>query len=241
MVDQTWREPINKIVISRWLLELGDSIGARNLTHIPIAIDHRLYRVTKPILKRSRQVAMALSWVQIKGSEDGIKALEIAKRSFPDLRVVIFSNSRRPPWVPSWMSYSQNPDQKRIVDEFYNGSSIVLSPSLTEGFGLTPAEGAACGCAIVATDIGGHREYLHHGVTGLLSPAQDPDALAANLCLLLGNDDLRIRLAQSANNFIKQFTWERSTDLLQDFIIRAVERKPVSRPAASVVQGLSPA
>jgi glycosyltransferase involved in cell wall biosynthesis len=240
MVDQTWREPVNKIVISRWLLELGDSIGANNLTHIPIAIDHRLYRVTKPVSQRPRQVVMALSWVRIKGSEDGIRALEIAKRSFPDLRVVLFSNSRRPPWVPQWMSFSQNPDQRRIVDEFYNGSSILLSPSLTEGFPLPPAEAAACGCAIVATDIGGHREYVQHNVTGLLSPPQDPDALARNLCLLLADDDLRIRLAQSANNFIEQFNWERSADLFEEFIMRTASRRPTGNLLASPIE-VSPA
>jgi glycosyltransferase involved in cell wall biosynthesis len=222
IVDQTWREPINKIVISRWLLELGQSIGAGNLTHIPIAIDHSTYKVLQPIASRRRQVVMALSWVSIKGSQDGIQALEIAKRSFPDLRIALFGNSRRPPWVPRWMNYSQNPEQDRIVKEFYNGSSILLSPSWTEGFPLPPAEAAACGCAIVATDIGGHREYIKDEVTGLLSPAKDPEALARNLCRVLGDDDLRIRLAQAAHSYINQFTWERSADLMEAFIIQAV-------------------
>jgi glycosyltransferase involved in cell wall biosynthesis len=232
VVDQTWREPINKVVISRWLLDVGRSIGASNLTHIPIAIDHRFYKVLQPIEKRPRQVVMALSWVGIKGSQDGIKALEIAKRNFPDLSIVLFGNSRRPPWVPDWMNYSQNPEQERIVNNFYNGSSIVLSPSLAEGFGLPPAEGAACGCSIVATDIGGHREYLEDGVTGLLSPPQDPNALARNLCILLGNDALRIRLAQAANTCIKQFTWERSADLMEAFITQVVGRTAVPQHSA---------
>jgi glycosyltransferase involved in cell wall biosynthesis len=236
LVDQTWRAPINKVVISRWLLELGNSIGASNLTYIPIAINHGLYRVFRPIQERPRQVVMALSWVAIKGSKDGITALEIAKRNFPDLRVVLFGNSRRPPWVPQWMSYSQNPEQERIINDFYNGSSIILSPSLTEGFPLPPAEAAACGCAIVATDIKGHREYVQHNVTGLLSPPQDPEALARNLCLLLGNDDRRIRLAHSANTLIKEFTWERSADRMEDFIIRTARRRPRGHGFVSPVE-----
>jgi glycosyltransferase involved in cell wall biosynthesis len=236
LVDQTWLAPINKVVISRWLLELGDSIGASNLTYIPIAINHSLYRVLRPIQERPRQVVMALSWVAIKGSKDGITALEIAKRNFPDLRVALFGNSRRPPWVPPWMSYSQNPEQERIINDFYNGSSIILSPSLTEGFPLPPAEGAASGCAIVATDIKGHREYVQHNVTGLLSPPQDPEALARNLCLLLANDDLRIRLAHSANDLIKEFTWERSADLMEEFIIRAARRRPRANGLVSPVE-----
>lgn len=236
LVNQTWLAPINKVVVSRWLLELGNTIGASNLTYIPIAIDHSLYRVLRPIPTRPRQVVMALSWVGIKGSKDGVAALQIAKQNFPDLRVVLFGNSRRPPWVPSWMRYFRNPEQKRIVNDFYNGSSIVLSPSLSEGFGLPPAEGAACGCAIVATDIQGHREYVQDNLTGLLSPPQDPKALARNLCLLLGNDERRIRLAQSANEVVKRFSWDRSADLMEDFILRAGRRQPLDPGFSSAVQ-----
>jgi glycosyltransferase involved in cell wall biosynthesis len=138
------------------------------------------------------------------------------------------------------MTYEQDPPQDHIVEQLYNGSSIMLSPSQAEGFPLPPAEGAACGCAVVATDIGGHREYLESGVTGLLSAPEDPKALADNLCALLGDDELRVRLAQSVNQFIRQFTWERSTVLMEDFIINAVTRKTVARSSASAVE-VSPA
>jgi len=80
-------------------------------------------------------------------------------------------------------------------------------------------EAAACGCAIVATDIGGIRDYIQNGITGLLSPPKAPEALAKNLCLLLGNDELRIRLALAANASIRRFNWEQSTDQLEKFMM----------------------
>jgi len=183
---------------------------------------------------------MMCSHVAFKGSKDGIAALQLARKEFPDLLVVLFGNGYRPPWVPEWMSFTQDPPQQDLVEQFYNGSSIMLSPSLAEGFPLPPAEGAACGCAVVATDIGGHREYIENGVTGLLSPPRDATALARNLCMLLADDNLRIRLAQTANESIKRFTWERSTDLLEAFVSQAVDRRPeLVRPTSSVV--VSPA
>jgi O-antigen/teichoic acid export membrane protein/glycosyltransferase involved in cell wall biosynthesis len=224
-VDRTWLSRTNKIVVARWLFDLGNSLGASNLTYIPNAVDHAHYRVLRPIANRPRQVVMPLSWVSIKGSQDGIKALEIARTNFPDLKVVLFSSSHRPRWVPGWMTYYKNLEQKSIVESCYNTSSIILSPSLSEGFPLPPAEGAACGCAIVATDIGGHREYVEHGVTGLLSPPGDPQALAKNLCSLLADDDLRIRLASAAGERIRTFTWEGSASLLEELIASTVERK----------------
>jgi glycosyltransferase involved in cell wall biosynthesis len=240
LVDETWRMPLRKIVIAQWLLDLGKTLGAHSMTYIPNGIDHKRYRLTQSIEGRPRQVVMMCSHVGFKRSRDGIAALQVAKSQFPDLRVVLFGNSYRPSWVPEWMTYEQDPPQDHIVEQLYNGSSIMLSPSQAEGFPLPPAEGAACGCAVVATDIGGHREYLESGVTGLLSAPEDPKALADNLCALLGDDELRVRLAQSVNQFIKQFTWERSTDLMEDFVINAVTRKTVARSSASAVE-VSPA
>ena len=232
--------PLRKVVVSRWLLDVGKALTGHSLTYVPNGVDHERYRITQPIKQRGRQVVMMCSPVEFKGSKDGIAALQIAKREFPDLRVVLFGNSRRPSWVPRWMTYEYDPPQDRIVEEFYNRSSIVVSSSVSEGFALPPAEGAACGCAIAATDSGGIRDFAEHGVTALLSPPRDPEALARNICLLLGNDDLRIRLAHSANDFIKQFNWERSADLLEEFISRGAQRKPLGQPLSSHIE-VSPA
>jgi glycosyltransferase involved in cell wall biosynthesis len=240
LVDETWRMPLRKIVISQWLLEIGRALGSQPLTYIPNGIDHKQYRLTQPIEGRLRQIVMMCSPVEFKASKDGIAALQIAKKEYPNLRVVLFGNSRRPSWIPQWMTFEQDPPQQRIVEEFYNGSSIVVSSSIAEGFALPPAEGAACGCAIAATDSGGIRDFAEHGVTALLSPPKRPEALARNICLLLGNDDLRIRLARSANDFIKQFTWERSADLLEEFIVRAAQRAPLGHPSSSSIE-VSPA
>jgi L-malate glycosyltransferase len=227
LVDDTWRAPLHKIVISRWLLEIGDSLGASGLTYIPNAINFDWYRLIRPIEGRPRQVVMVCSGVEFKRGMDGIRAIEIAKNEFPDLNVVLFGNGRRPSWIPGWMSYFRDPAQRRIIEDFYNNSSIVLSSSLTEGFALPPAEGAACGCAIIATDSGGIRDFVESGVTGLLSAPQDPRALAENLCALLRNDDLRIRLAYAANRRIARFTWEKSAALMEDFLARVSHRGPV--------------
>jgi glycosyltransferase involved in cell wall biosynthesis len=218
LVDSTWRAPLRKVVIARWLLELGHTLGCGDLTYIPNAVDHWHYRITRPIDHRLQQVAMVFSLVPLKGARDGIRALEIAKEKFPGLRVSLFGDSRRASWIPKWMTYEENPPQDRIVQKFYNDSSIFLSPSWMEGFSLPPAEAAACGCAIVATDTGGIREYVQNGITGLLSPPHDPEALAKGLCLLLGNDELRVRFARAANSSVRRLNWEQSTDQLEKFM-----------------------
>jgi len=218
LVDATWRAPLHKVVVARWLRELGEELGCRDMAYIPNAINHEIYRLTRPIEARPRQVAMMFSREQIKGSADGIRALEIVKRRFPHLKAVFFSTSRAHPSIPGWVQYYRNPPQDFIRREIFSGSSIFLCPSLSEGWGLPPAEAAACGCAIVSTDNGGVREFIQHGVTGLLSRPGNPKSLAENLCLLLENESLRVQLARACSSFVSGLSWERSADLLEDFI-----------------------
>lgn len=218
LVDATWRTPLHKIVIAKWLLELGNELGAQDMTYVPNAVDHDRFRLHRPIEGRPRQVAMLFSAAQAKGSSDGIEALKMAKKLFPDLRVVLFGTPRRAAWIPEWVYYHRSPAQDFLVSKIYNGSSTFLSPSRAEGWPLPPSEAMACGCAVVATDIGGHQDYIRNGVTGLLSPSNNPKALAANLCLLLGDEGMRVRLAETGNMLIRQFSWQRNTVLLEQAI-----------------------
>jgi L-malate glycosyltransferase len=221
LVDETWRSSLHKVVVSKWLHGLGKDLGSDGLTYIPNGIDLNRYRLTRPMDRKPR-VAMMFSKVPFKGGADGIKALEIARKKHPNLRAVFFGVSRFRPSIPSWIEYHANPAQDFIVNEIYNGSSMFLCPSLSEGFALPPAEAAACGCAVVSTDCGGIRDFIENGVTGLLSPPQDPEALAANLCLLLENESLRVELANAGNCSVSRLDWERSTDLMEEFLNRVV-------------------
>jgi len=222
-VEATWRAPLHRIVISKWLMEKGQQLGCEPLEYIPNAIDHEQYRLKRTIEDRRRRVAMLFSTSPIKGSKDGIRALSLAREKLPDLQVVFFGTSRAPSWLPKWAEYHRNPPQEFIIDEIYNRSSIFLSPSWSEGFALPPAEAAACGCAIVATDSGGVRDFLQDEVTGLLSEPKNAAALGANLIRLLKNETLRVRLAKTANSFIKNLDWNRSTDQLEAFILNAMK------------------
>ncbi|MCK4793248.1 MAG: glycosyltransferase family 4 protein, partial [Desulfobacteraceae bacterium] len=184
----------------------------------PNGIDHTKYRLLQPIENRPPRIAMLYHIIDWKGSEDGIKALELARDKFPKLQAALFSRLARPKGLPEWIEYHCDPPQEDLVGRIYNGSSMYLCPSWREGWHLPPAEAMACGCAVVSTDIGGVRDYAEHGVTALLSPPRNPEALAQNILRLLEDDELRIRLAKAGHERIQEFTWERSTDLLEQFL-----------------------
>lgn len=222
-VHATWRAPLAKIVIAQWLYEQGLKLGvpADHMMYVPLGLDHSKYRIIHPIDKRPPRIAMLYHYLAVKGAEDGIKALELARGRLPAMQAVLFGVVRRPRSLPSWIDYCPLPSQEELVNDIYNGSSVYLCPSWSEGWHLPPAEAMACGCAVVSTDIGGVRDYAEHGVTALLSPPKDPDKLADNICRLLEDSELRIKLANAGNKLIQTFTWDRSTNLFEQAILSA--------------------
>lgn len=87
---------------------------------------------------------------------------------------------------------------------------IVCLPSYREGLPKALLEAAACGRAIVATDVPGCREAVRHHENGLLVPARDAAALAQALRLLIEDAALRHRFGQRGREMAeKEFSAEK--------------------------------
>jgi glycosyltransferase involved in cell wall biosynthesis len=69
--------------------------------------------------------------------------------------------------------------------------------------------------AVAATKAAGIPELIVDGETGLLAPANDPDALAANLIRLIGDPALRRRLGDAGFNRVRtEFSLDSGIDML---------------------------
>ena len=77
---------------------------------------------------------------------------------------------------------------------------------------LKPLEAMAMGKAVVASDVGGHRELIQDGRTGLLFPAGNVDALTATLERLLDDGELRQILGSQGSIWVRQErSWDKTT------------------------------
>ena len=218
-VMATWKAPLEKIVIAHWLEDIAHEMG-ESCYYIPNGLDFTKFGRDVPSEDRNPlRIAMlfshSLAW---KGSYDGLAALVSLREKYPDLEAEFFGIDERPLDLPAWITYHHSPAQAELR-RIYNRASIFLAPSLSEGWGLPPCEAMMCGAAVVATNIGGHREFCTDGQTALLVPAANPGAIADAVDRLLDDPELRLRLAQNGHSTIQRFTWDAACDAFERVLL----------------------
>ena len=86
------------------------------------------------------------------------------------------------------------------IAELYQNILITVACPRYEPFGLTPLEGMACGCAVVATDTGAFKTIVEEGVTGYVVPTEDVSALVKALKILMGDPNRTIKIGQAGRD-----------------------------------------
>lgn len=129
-----------------------------------------------------------------KGSDIFVEAMLVLMPEFPDFTAVIAGLCQ-----PQHESFKQALVEKiqsrglseRIiflgeiapdnVGKWYQNVLITVACPRYEPFGLTPLEGMACACAVVASDTGAFKSIVDEGVTGHVVPTDDVGSLVAAL------------------------------------------------------------
>lgn len=211
-IFSTWKMPFKKIAIAQWLKNLVNEIE-EECSIIRNGLDYDTFGIDINIEERSpSKISMLYHKAEIKGSSIGIEALKIVKKSIPDLEVDFFSTSKRNRKIPQFINYYRKPGDLR---KLYNNSSIFISPSLSEGWGLPRAEAMQCGCATIITNIEGHNDYGTNGEHYLMVAPKDPHELASAIIKLINDKELLYKISKSGNELVKKFTWKSSYQQLK--------------------------
>ncbi|MBA7515276.1 D-inositol-3-phosphate glycosyltransferase [subsurface metagenome] len=216
LVDKTYKLPLKKITISSWLKELiekkfGEEVEALIVNGINF---DTFYKEKDACNTEKIRILMPYRPIRWKGTEDGLKAFGMVKEKYPDVEFIMYG-AKRGKDIPEWIKFYERLSDNELR-QLYSSSDIFVYPSWTEGFGLPPMEAMACGCAVVATNVGGVPDYAINGETVLASPPRNPKALAQNIIRLIENEDDRRRIAENGYNYVKPFTWNRTTDQLEE-------------------------
>ncbi len=105
-------------------------------------------------------------------------------------------------------------------------SDLFALPSRFEGFPNGLLEAMAEGMPCISCDCPtGPRELIEHGTNGWLVPAEDVEALAMGLDLLMGHADLRLRLGAQARGVRQSYSLAAILDKWNRLIESVVERR----------------
>ncbi len=90
------------------------------------------------------------------------------------------------------------------ISRWLSAIDIFVMPSLDEALSNAIMEAMACGCAVVASRVGGTPELIKDGESGLLFTNGNADELAGALERLIEDPGLRGRLAGTGEHFLRE-------------------------------------
>jgi len=216
----SFRTPCLKVCVAGWLVGAGMRYGApeEQLVHVPMGLDHDLFRVVEPIETRPLQVGLLFNAHPAKGFAVGLRALELVHARMPEMRAIIFGTQRPLQPLPEWVTFLEDPLPDTVVRDVYNRCAVFVQSSFNEGFGFTAVEAMACGCALVSTDNGGSSDYAIPEQTALVAPIGDSEKLAQHVEALLRDDERRVGLARAGRELVQAFQWDRAAMMLEGYL-----------------------
>ena len=202
--------------------DITDQLGVEpgRVAVVPVGVDHTRFR---PLAERSpvpgRLVTTASADVAMKGLVPLLEALAKV-RTERHAELVVVGSPRPQSGAEAAMGRLGLDGAVRFVTglsdealvELYAEAELAVVPSLYEGFSLPAVEAMACGVTVVTTTGGALPEVVgDDGVTALLVPPGDAEALAAAIRRALDDDALRHRLGRAGRaRVLDRYTW-RST------------------------------
>ncbi len=191
---------------------------------------------------RAPLVVMLSRLHRLKGIEDFLQAAAIVAGRFREARFLIVGSNfiSRDGAIVEDTAYRSELERyaaslglgRRVVftgmrldvPELLSESAVSVLPSLSEGLPNVLLESMAMGVPVIATRVGGNPEIIEDGMTGLLVPPRDPEALGRAICLLLENRQMAVAFGQAGSRRVaEQFSLNRMVSETERLYLRLLE------------------
>jgi len=211
----------------------------RPVEHVPKGVDVNVFRPDGPSrraalgLDGQRVVLVASRLVPIKNVALAVDAMSIAARTRPGLRLLIVGDGPLRAALESRVATlglaAQVVFAGRVehsaMPEWYRSADVFVLPSEFDNSPNVVLEAMASGLPVVATDVGGLRQYMQHGVNGELVPGGDAPALAEAIARLADDQDRSVRIGRrNREDVVAGFSWAQSARVLRSVYDRVIAR-----------------
>ncbi len=139
--------------------------------------------------------------------------------------------------MPGRIPNDRIPDIYSLIDILvYPRYSMRLTELVTP---LKPLEAMAMGKALIASDVGGHKELIKHEETGLLFPAGNMNALTQSIERLLKDSELQKKIENQGYTWVREnHTWDKTTSVYSEVYSKALGNSQATRnqePATKII------
>jgi len=207
----TYRLPLRKIVVSRWLLDImREEYGDSNVDLVPNGVDHDVF-FAPPRNKQGRPtVGLLHSSSYFKGFALALSALTRVREDYPDLLVLTFGLEHPGHALPTFVEFFQDPGREQLRS-LYASCDVWVTASSSEGFNLPAIEAMACRTPVVATRTGWPADVIVEGTNGALVEIGDVEGLAREVSKLLALPTSEWeRISAGAFDTVRDCSWARS-------------------------------
>jgi glycosyltransferase involved in cell wall biosynthesis len=228
-VHAIWRLPMQKIVVSNWLLGIARvQYGDDQAVLVPNGLDTDQFKFV-PRVQSGRNIIGAMYSGMKPGSfkrfwlaADAVRVLQ--QRGFNCEFVGFGGKHPEPGHMPEGSRFEQAPSQDRIA-EIYASCDCWLFTSDKEGYGLPLLESISCGTPLVATKAGAAPELLESGC-GELVEEDTPEAIADAVMRICSLPDSEWELMSVAGRReAEKHSWSRVGDLMEQALIDVLDRE----------------
>jgi phosphatidylinositol alpha-1,6-mannosyltransferase len=183
-------------------------------------------------------VTVAQLKYRYKGHDVVARALPIIAAAVPGVEWVIVGDGPLRPYLEALVRANGVADGVRFVgsvadverDSWLRRADVMVMPSRIpaygvggEGFGIAYSEASARGVPVVAGDVGGARDAVADGITGLLVDPTDHLAVADAVTKLLGDAELRRRMGEAGRRRARELEWPRVARRVEEVLVRLAE------------------
>lgn len=204
----------------------------KDISLIYNGIDTDTFQPQSSIKKKPFRVMTTASADQpLKGLKFLLEAVAALKPQLPELELLVVGKLKpggqterqlKALKLTDCVEFVSGISTEKLVD-YYCEASVVVSPSLYEGFGLPAGEAMACGCAVISSDGGALPEVV--GDAGIVVPKGNSQALKKALEKVLTDDDYCQKLGrQGRERILKTFCWKVAAKEFTDYYHQILDR-----------------
>ncbi len=144
-----------------------------------------------------------------KGIDILLLAWKELSRQFPGARLNIVGEGD----ITSYEAFTRNMGlsesvlflgKRQDIRDLLIQSDVFVLPSRREGMSNALMEAMICGVPVIATNVSGSEDLIEHGISGLLVPVADVNALASAMTLMLQDPERSIEMGRMGYESVKE-------------------------------------